>query len=58
MKQHIIKEEGLVEAKKKLYTMVWKLMSQALKNKIAGRAGFAEHDRRGDAIKLTTGVRF
>lgn len=57
VKRHVNQEEGLERSKKRLYSTVWKLLSQTMKNKLAGKTGFAEKDDRGDVVWLVKTIR-
>jgi hypothetical protein len=57
VKRHVNQEESLECSKKRLFSTVWKLLSQAMKNKIAGKSGFAKKDSSGDVVWLVKMIR-
>lgn len=57
IKQHVVKSDALDSAKEKLYSTVWKLLSETLKNKVSGQKGFSEKNAVSDVVWLVKIVR-
>lgn len=57
VKRHVGREENLEAGKIKLYSTVWKLLSDGMKNKLAGVEGFELKNETSDVIWLVKNVR-
>jgi hypothetical protein len=42
VKHHVAKEEAVESAKRKLYSTLWKLLSDTMKSKVSGTKGFSQ----------------
>jgi hypothetical protein len=57
VKQHIYETRALSRAKRRLYATAWKLLSKAMRNKVAGRDKFEEKNTASHVVWLLKVVR-
>lgn len=57
VKQHVLKLDALEDAKSKLFSTVWKLLSKIMQSKVAGQSGFSEKSEASDVVWLVKTVR-
>lgn len=57
VKRHVGREENLQAGKVKLYSTIWKLLSDGMKNKLAGSEGFETRNEESDVVWLVNRVR-
>jgi AAA ATPase containing von Willebrand factor type A (vWA) domain len=57
VKRHVGREENLEAGKVKLYSTIWKLLSDGMKNKLAGSDGFEAKNEASDVVWLVNKVR-
>eukprot|EP00557_Chaetoceros_sp_GSL56_P009876 CAMPEP_0176482364 /NCGR_PEP_ID=MMETSP0200_2-20121128/3334_1 /TAXON_ID=947934 /ORGANISM="Chaetoceros sp., Strain GSL56" /LENGTH=389 /DNA_ID=CAMNT_0017878671 /DNA_START=187 /DNA_END=1356 /DNA_ORIENTATION=+ len=57
VKQHVLKLDALEDAKSKLFSTVWKLLSKIMQSKVAGQSGFSEKSETSDVVWLVKTVR-
>jgi AAA ATPase containing von Willebrand factor type A (vWA) domain len=57
VKRHVAKEEAVESAKRKLYSTLWKLLSDTMKSKVSGTKGFSQRSKSLDVMWLLKTIR-
>jgi Zinc knuckle. len=57
VKRHVAKEEAVEAAKRKLYSTLWKLLSDTMKSKVSGTKGFSQRSKSLDIMWLLQTIR-